>query len=45
MENPGIDQATGALLRGDVDVDGWVAQCEAVTAEIRADDSITKQTR
>lgn len=45
MENPGIDQATGALLRGDLDVDGWVDECEAVAAEIREDDSIEKYTR
>jgi N-acetylglucosamine transport system substrate-binding protein len=45
MENPGIDQATGALLRGAIDVDEWVDQCEAAAAEIRDDDSIEKYTR
>ncbi|NEE01382.1 N-acetylglucosamine/diacetylchitobiose ABC transporter substrate-binding protein [Phytoactinopolyspora halotolerans] len=45
LENPGIDQATGALLRADITVDEWVEQCEAATAEIRNDDSISKQTR
>ncbi|PSL02163.1 N-acetylglucosamine transport system substrate-binding protein [Haloactinopolyspora alba] len=45
MENPGIDQATGALLRADITVDEWVQQCEKVAADIRKDDSIVKQTR
>jgi N-acetylglucosamine transport system substrate-binding protein len=45
MENPGIDQATGALLRGDADVDEWVDRCEQVAKEFREDDSIKKQTR
>ncbi|NED94260.1 carbohydrate ABC transporter, N-acetylglucosamine/diacetylchitobiose-binding protein [Phytoactinopolyspora alkaliphila] len=45
MENPGIDQATGALLRGAADVDEWVERCEDVAREIREDDSITKQSR
>lgn len=45
MENPGIDQATGALLRADITVDEWVQQCEAVAKEIREDDSVVKQTR
>ncbi|AYY13286.1 carbohydrate ABC transporter, N-acetylglucosamine/diacetylchitobiose-binding protein [Actinobacteria bacterium YIM 96077] len=45
MENPGIDQATGKLLRGDATVDEWVDECEAVAAEIREDDSLLKQNR
>ncbi|TDE09689.1 N-acetylglucosamine/diacetylchitobiose ABC transporter substrate-binding protein [Jiangella asiatica] len=45
MESPGIDQATATLLRADITVDEWVQQCEAAAAEIRNDDSITKQTR
>ncbi len=45
MENPGIDQATGALLRADISVDEWVDQCEAAAAEVRGDDSVEKQTR
>ncbi len=45
MENPGIDQVTGALLRGDINPDQWVDQVEAVTATIREDDTIPKQTR
>ncbi len=45
MENPGIDQVTGALLRGDINPDQWVDQVEAVTKTIRDDDAIAKQTR
>ncbi|WP_166350442.1 N-acetylglucosamine/diacetylchitobiose ABC transporter substrate-binding protein [Phytoactinopolyspora limicola] len=45
MENPGIDQATGALLRGAVDVDEWVERCEDVAREFREDDSVNKQSR
>ncbi|SEE83917.1 N-acetylglucosamine/diacetylchitobiose ABC transporter substrate-binding protein [Jiangella alba] len=45
MENPGIDQNTAALLRAEITVDQWVEQNEAVTATIRDDDSIVKQTR
>ncbi len=45
MENPGIDQATGALLRTELTVDQWVEQCEAAATAIRDDDSIVKQTR
>lgn len=45
MENPGIDQVTGALLRTEITVDQWAEQCEAVATEIRDDDSIVKQTR
>lgn len=45
MENPGIDQVTGALLRGEIDANQWADQCEAVATSIRDDDSIVKQTR
>ncbi|TDE09460.1 N-acetylglucosamine/diacetylchitobiose ABC transporter substrate-binding protein [Jiangella asiatica] len=45
MENPGIDQATGALLRAEITVDEWADRCEAVATEVREDDSIDKQNR
>lgn len=45
MENPGIDQATGALLRGDINATEWAQQCEDVATQFREDDSIPKQTR
>jgi N-acetylglucosamine transport system substrate-binding protein len=45
MENPGIDQATGRLLKADINPEQWAEECEAVAAEIREDDSISKQTR
>jgi N-acetylglucosamine transport system substrate-binding protein len=45
MENPGIDQATGRLLKADINPEQWADECEAVTKEIREDDSIGKQTR
>jgi N-acetylglucosamine transport system substrate-binding protein len=45
MENPGIDQATGRLLKADINPDQWADECEAVAAQIREDDSIGKQTR
>lgn len=45
MENPGIDQVTGALLRGDINATEWAQQCEDVATTFREDDSIPKQTR
>ncbi|HEY8474263.1 MAG TPA: N-acetylglucosamine/diacetylchitobiose ABC transporter substrate-binding protein [Natronosporangium sp.] len=45
MENPGIDQATGKLLKADINPEQWAEECEAVTRQIREDDSIPKQTR
>jgi N-acetylglucosamine transport system substrate-binding protein len=45
MENPGIDQATGRLLKADINPEQWAEECEAVTREVREDDTIPKQTR
>lgn len=45
MENPGIDQATGQLLRADLNPEEWAAECEDVARQIREDDSIGKQSR
>jgi N-acetylglucosamine transport system substrate-binding protein len=45
MENPGIDQATGQLLRADLNPEQWAQTCEDVTRQIREDDSISKQSR
>ncbi len=45
LENPGIDQATAKLLRGESNPDQWSDECEERVREVREDDSFPKQTR